>query len=108
MLSRDPKGRLCLEDGEGRVVLDMEDAVGLRSDSSDSAAGSDLSWGSELMTQVPGEGMFTEGCMVLIEGEYTIEETIRVLAMGHPPSEKREVARCVAPCCDHRTRVDRF
>jgi hypothetical protein len=27
MLSRDPKGRLCLEDGEGRVVLDMQDAV---------------------------------------------------------------------------------
>lgn len=31
--------------------------------------------------------------MVLVEGEYTIENTIRVLAMGHPPSEKREVAR---------------
>lgn len=27
MLSRDPAGRLCLEDGEGRVMLDMEDAV---------------------------------------------------------------------------------
>ncbi|ORY29159.1 putative DNA polymerase epsilon subunit B [Naematelia encephala] len=68
MLSRDMEGRLCLEDGEGRVRLDMEDAV-------------------------PGEGLFTEGCMVLIEGEYTIDETIRVLAMGHPPSEKREVSR---------------
>jgi len=44
---------------------------------------------------VPGEGLFTEGCMVLIEGEYTIEETIRVLAMGHPPSEKRDVSRQV-------------
>lgn len=31
--------------------------------------------------------------MVLVEGEYTIEETIRVLAMGHPPSEKREIAK---------------
>ncbi|KAI9636514.1 DNA polymerase alpha/epsilon subunit B-domain-containing protein [Dioszegia hungarica] len=68
MLSRDPQGRLCLEDGEGRVVLDMVDAV-------------------------PGEGLFTEGCMVMIEGEYTIEENVRVLAMGHPPSEKRDVAR---------------
>lgn len=29
MLNRDPAGRLCLEDGEGRVVLDMEDAVSL-------------------------------------------------------------------------------
>lgn len=68
MLSRNPEGRLCLEDGEGLVVLDMEEAV-------------------------PGEGLFTEGCMVLIEGEYTDEETVRVLAMGHPPSEKRDVAR---------------
>ncbi|KAL7421454.1 DNA-directed DNA polymerase epsilon, subunit B [Cryptotrichosporon argae] len=70
MLSHDPEGRLCLEDADGRVVLDMEDAV-------------------------PGEGLFTEGCMVLIEGEYTIDETVRVLAMGHPPSEKREVARAL-------------
>lgn len=31
--------------------------------------------------------------MVLIEGEYKVDESIRVLAMGHPPSEKREVAR---------------
>ncbi|WOO83431.1 DNA polymerase epsilon subunit B [Vanrija pseudolonga] len=68
MLSRDPEGRLTLEDGDGRVVLDMKDAV-------------------------PGEGLFTEGCMVLIEGEYTIEDNVRVLAMGHPPSEKRDVAR---------------
>ncbi|ORX38923.1 DNA polymerase alpha/epsilon subunit B-domain-containing protein [Kockovaella imperatae] len=68
MLARDPEGRLCLEDGDGRVRLDMHDAV-------------------------PGEGLFTEGCMVLIEGEYTIDETVRVLAMGHPPSEKREVSR---------------
>jgi DNA polymerase epsilon subunit 2 len=30
MLSRDPEGRLCLEDGEGTVVLDMEDAVSPR------------------------------------------------------------------------------
>lgn len=32
--------------------------------------------------------------MVLIEGEYTIDDTVRVLAMGHPPSEKRDVSRC--------------
>jgi DNA polymerase epsilon subunit 2 len=70
MLSRDPEGRLCLEDGEGTVVLDMTDAV-------------------------PGEGLYTEGCMVLIEGEYTVEETVKVLAMGHPPSEKRDAARWV-------------
>ncbi|ODN74772.1 DNA polymerase epsilon subunit B [Cryptococcus amylolentus CBS 6039] len=68
MLSRNEQGALCLEDGEGRVPLDMDDAV-------------------------PGEGLFTEGCMVLVEGEYTVEETVRVFAMGHPPSEKRDVAR---------------
>jgi len=31
----------------------------------------------------------------LIEGEYTIEETVKVLAMGHPPSERRDISRCV-------------
>jgi DNA polymerase epsilon subunit 2 len=68
MLSRNPTGQLTLEDGEGSVILDMTDAV-------------------------PGEGLYTEGCMVLVEGEYTEQETMKVLAMGHPPSEKRDVAR---------------
>ncbi|WVN91125.1 DNA polymerase epsilon subunit B [Cryptococcus depauperatus CBS 7841] len=68
ILCRSPAGALCLEDPDGMVELDMEDAV-------------------------PGEGLFTEGCMVLIEGEWTVEEKVRVLALGHPPSEKREVAR---------------
>jgi hypothetical protein len=30
MLSRNPEGKLCLEDGEGLVTLDMEDAVSSR------------------------------------------------------------------------------
>jgi hypothetical protein len=30
---------------------------------------------------------------VLIAGEYTDEEVLRVIEMGHPPSEKRSVAR---------------
>jgi len=46
-----------------------------------------------LGAQEPGEGLFTENCLVLVEGEYTAEETIKVLAMGHPPSEKRDAAR---------------
>jgi DNA polymerase epsilon subunit 2 len=33
--------------------------------------------------------------MVLCEGIYTDEETLSVEAIGHPPSEKREVARSV-------------
>lgn len=70
MLSRNPTGELILEDGEGSVVLDMREAV-------------------------PGEGLYTEGCMVLVEGEYTEQETVKVLAMGHPPSEKRDAARAI-------------
>lgn len=27
MLSRNPAGEMCLEDGDGRVVLDMKEAV---------------------------------------------------------------------------------
>jgi DNA polymerase epsilon subunit 2 len=42
---------------------------------------------------MPGEGIFTEGAFVLIEGEYTEEERIRVFALGHPPSETRDTAR---------------
>ncbi|WVQ81649.1 DNA polymerase epsilon subunit B [Cryptococcus sp. DSM 104549] len=68
MLSRDPEGQLCLEDADGRVALDMEGAM-------------------------PGEGLFTEGCMVMVEGRYTVEERVEVLAMGHPPSEQRDIAR---------------
>ncbi len=37
--------------------------------------------------------MFTEGCFVLVEGDYTEDEVFQVIAMGHPPSEKRAVAR---------------
>lgn len=42
---------------------------------------------------IPGVGIFTEGSVVLIEGEYTDEERIKVDQIGHPPSETREVAR---------------
>lgn len=30
---------------------------------------------------------------MLVEGEYTDEEIMKVIEMGHPPSEKRAVAR---------------
>ena len=39
--------------------------------------------------------------MVLIEGEFTVNEDIRVLAMGHPPSEKRDISRFVNPVNPH-------
>jgi len=58
----------CLEDLEGWVKLDLSIA---------SAA----------------EGLFTEGCLVLVEGEYQSNETFKVLEIGHPPSEQRSATR---------------
>lgn len=63
-------GRYALEDADGMVVLDLEEAV-------------------------PGEGIFTEGCIILVEGIYKRNETLRVFAIGHPPSEVRADARAM-------------
>lgn len=71
MLTTTSDGRLCLEDEDGRVDLDMTDAV-------------------------PGEGIFTLGSLVLVEGRYADEgegERLFVNAIGHPPSETRKRAR---------------
>jgi hypothetical protein len=43
--------------------------------------------------QGPSEGLFTEGAFVLVEGDYTDEEVLSVIAIGHPPSERRSVSR---------------
>ncbi|MCO5589717.1 hypothetical protein L7F22_043685 [Adiantum nelumboides] len=68
MLCTSSDGRYALEDTDGMVGLDLDDAI-------------------------PGEGIFTEGSMILVEGEYTAEERIRAFAIGHPPSESRETAK---------------
>lgn len=68
MLSTSSDGRYELEDADGTVGLDIQNAI-------------------------PGEGIFTEGSLILVEGEYTVEERIRVFAIGHPPSETRAQAR---------------
>lgn len=68
LLCTSSDGRYALEDADGMVGLDLQDAV-------------------------PGEGIFTEGAMILVEGEYTDEERIHASAIGHPPSEIRETAR---------------
>lgn len=47
---------------------------------------------------VPGEGIFTEGSIILVEGEYTEEERIKVDALGHPPPESRSAGREI---CGH-------
>lgn len=43
--------------------------------------------------QEPSEGLFTDGSFVMVEGDYTEDEILLVAEMGHPPSERREVAR---------------
>ncbi|WFD00727.1 DNA-directed DNA polymerase [Malassezia yamatoensis] len=75
-LSTLPDGSYALEDGEGTVPVDLAHAV------------SD----SDLM-KIAGEGIFTEGANILVEGEYMADERLRAYAIGHPPSENREEAR---------------
>lgn len=70
MLSTSSDGRYELEDADGTVGLDLANAI-------------------------PGEGIFTEGSMILVEGEYTVDERIKVFAIGHPPSETRAQARMI-------------
>ena len=44
---------------------------------------------------MPSEGLFTEGCFALVEGDYTEDATLLVIAIGHPPCESREGARSI-------------
>ncbi|KAK7695908.1 hypothetical protein QCA50_000547 [Cerrena zonata] len=71
MLSHSKEGKLCLEDDDGRVELDF----------------------SQL--DQPSEGLFTDGCFALVEGDYTEDATLIVIAIGHPPCENRETARSI-------------
>ncbi|KDN43322.1 hypothetical protein K437DRAFT_225693 [Tilletiaria anomala UBC 951] len=63
-------GQYALEDLDGVVLLDLSEAI-------------------------PGEGIFTEGCIILVEGEYTYSDRLKVFAIGHPPSEPRHEARAM-------------
>ncbi|KAI0832362.1 epsilon DNA polymerase [Trametes gibbosa] len=71
MLTHSKEGKLCLEDQDGLVELDF----------------------SQL--DQPSEGLFTEGCLALVEGDYTEDGTLLVIAIGHPPCESRETARSI-------------
>ncbi|EJF61186.1 epsilon DNA polymerase [Dichomitus squalens LYAD-421 SS1] len=71
MLTHSKEGKLCLEDQDGAVELDF----------------------SQL--EQPSEGLFTEGCFALVEGDYTEDATLLVIAIGHPPCESREAARSI-------------
>ncbi|PBL02412.1 epsilon DNA polymerase [Armillaria gallica] len=71
MLTHSKEGKLCIEDADGSVELDF----------------------SKL--DEPGEGLFTEGCFALVEGEYTEDATLEIIAIGQPPCEPREMARSI-------------
>ncbi|KAG6810867.1 hypothetical protein H0H92_009988, partial [Tricholoma furcatifolium] len=71
MLTHNKEGRLCLEDADGSVVLDFT------------------------KLDEPGDGLFTEGSFALVEGEYTEDATLEIIAIGQPPCEPRETSRSI-------------
>ncbi|KIJ99373.1 hypothetical protein K443DRAFT_133083 [Laccaria amethystina LaAM-08-1] len=71
MLAHNKEGKLCIEDADGSVELDF----------------------SKL--DEPGDGFFTDGCFALVEGEYTEEATLEIIAIGQPPCEPREIAKSI-------------
>ncbi|CAK5275530.1 unnamed protein product [Mycena citricolor] len=62
MLAHSKEGKLCIEDSDGSVELDF----------------------SKL--DEPGDGLFTEGGFALVEGEYTEDGNLEIIAIGQPPS----------------------
>ncbi|EGO01867.1 hypothetical protein SERLA73DRAFT_177419 [Serpula lacrymans var. lacrymans S7.3] len=71
MLARNMEGKLCVEDSDGSAELDLS------------------------RLEEPGEGLYTEGCFALVEGEYTEDGTLEVVAMGQPPCEDRDTTRSI-------------
>ncbi|RDB22824.1 DNA polymerase epsilon subunit B [Hypsizygus marmoreus] len=71
MLTHNKEGKLCIEDSDGSVELDF----------------------SKL--DEPGDGLFTEGCFALVEGEYTEEAKLEIVAIGQPPCESRDTSRSI-------------
>lgn len=99
MLSHSKEGKLCLEDQDGAVELDFSQLV---------SRFAQLGYTAFLMEgnqDQPSEGLFTEGCFALVEGDYTDDGTLIVIAVGHPPCESRETARSVQYNVDHRSLI---
>ncbi|KAF8195788.1 DNA polymerase alpha/epsilon subunit B-domain-containing protein [Mycena galopus ATCC 62051] len=71
MLAHSKEGKLCIEDADGSVELDYA------------------------KLDEPGDGLFTEGSFALVEGEYTEDGTLEIIAIGQPPCEPRETARSI-------------
>jgi DNA polymerase epsilon subunit 2 len=88
MLAHSKEGKLCIEDADGSVELDFSKLVSKNHFITCSVR-------SEIKTlqDEPGDGLFTEGCFALVEGEYTQEGTLEIVAIGQPPCEHREIAR---------------
>ncbi|KAF8826839.1 hypothetical protein HHX47_DHR5000728 [Lentinula edodes] len=72
MLARSKEGKLVLEDTDGSVELDFSQLDG------------------------PGDGLFTEGCFALVEGEYTDESKLEIIAIGQPPYNFDALADLIA------------
>lgn len=50
-----------------------------------------------MIQDAPGDGLFTEGCLALVEGEYTDDSMLEIVAIGQPPCESRSTARYDIP-----------
>lgn len=85
MLAHNKEGKLCIEDADGTVELDFSKLV------SPPCKFTVLFW--DVVQDEPGEGLFTEGCFALVEGEYTEDATLEIVAIGQPPCEPRETSR---------------
>ena len=89
MLTHSKEGKLCLEDQDGLVELDFSQLVTI-------FCLDFVCWRWLTCNQdQPSEGLFTEGCFALVEGDYTEDATLLVIAIGHPPCESREAARSI-------------
>jgi DNA polymerase epsilon subunit 2 len=88
MLAHNKEGKLCIEDADGTVELDFSKLV---SQHDLSCICFEIGHGNK--QDQPGEGFFTEGCFALVEGEYTEEATLEIVAIGQPPCEPRMTAR---------------
>ena len=85
MLAHNKEGKLCIEDADGAVELDFSKLVSQHHLSCEIGH-----WNKQ---DQPGDGFFTEGCFALVEGEYTEEATLEIVAIGQPPCEPRMTTR---------------
>lgn len=88
MLAHNKEGKLVLEDADGSVELDFTHLVY-------GSTGADSMSLTKLQDE-PGDGLFVEGCFALVEGEYTPDGALEIIAIGQPPCEPRDVARYAA------------